>query len=378
MGFDIRNWRQSTRFNWFIILWISAILVVAFLYYNWHIDLNYIGIVQQKSHTLGPQEAGKVNSVMVQVGDLVAKDQVLAVMEMPDLNRSLTHLRDELGTIQKVYSSEESMQNAAAQTLRLQTENEILDLIEKLSVIESKSAELNSLNAEIKRLENAEMAGLGYSRDLSALIIQRDAAEAYLRAQRLEFDRLTKRVEAIRESRAHFENAGFDSLTQLLMLEHLEYAESIRQQIILTEHRIQMRTIVSPCDGYVTEIVANAGDIVQDFDSLLVVEEIQPEFLTVYLPEKTKVMPEPGTEVRIFSSRDREYNTTGTVTFVHPGFTKADERLSFRGLRFWARRVRVKLSPDHSLLPGEVVTTRMNNHVSMFREENDQASPPDM
>lgn len=343
-------------------MWICSVLIVAYLYYNWHVDLNYIGIVERRSHSLGPQEPGKIHSVLVNVGDRVEKDQVLAILDMPDLKASLTHLRNEFKEIQTLHHSQKVFQEMAVLNLRMQTENEVSGLIDRLSLIESKSAELNGLNQEIDRLRDAELAGLGYSRDLSALIIQRDALEGYLREQRSEFHRFSSQLKGVRDSRESLENADLDSLTRSLLLEHLEYSESIRREIILTEYKIQMRTIYSPSEGYVTEVLAHPGDVVQDFDSLVVVEELAPKYLTVYLPEKTKLIPTPGTEVRIFSSRQRSFNTTGIVTFVHPGFTQADKRLSFRGMQFWARKIRVELTEVHQLLPGEVVTVRIKNH----------------
>jgi hypothetical protein len=123
-----------------------------------------------------------------------------------------------------------------------------------------------------------------------------------------------------------------------------------------------MRTIYSPCDGFVTDILAHPGNVVQDFDSLIVVEETKPGYLTFYLPEKSKQVPEEGMTVRIFSSRKSAFNTTGIVTFVHPGFIKTNGRLSFRGQTFWARKVRVKLAEDHQLLPGELVKVKILGH----------------
>ena len=70
------------------------------------------------------------------------------------------------------------------QTMDLQLENEASDLSERLSLLESQNTELAGLNAEINRLQKAEEAGLGHTRDLADLIRQRDALASYLRLQR--------------------------------------------------------------------------------------------------------------------------------------------------------------------------------------------------
>ncbi|MFC1569439.1 DUF6929 family protein [bacterium] len=364
----IWKYRQSQTFNWYTILWLVALIVAVVLFYHSKIGMKYIGVVEKKSHSLGPQEPGKIQAILVQVGDKVKKDQVIAVLDMSDLKVSLDYLQKEFNLIQTLNKSQKDYNNIAFQRLRMQAENEFADLISRFSLIESQIVELNGLNREIERLENAEQAGLGYSRNLSDLVIRRDALESFLKEQRYELNLLSEKLDNIRESRKQFEEADVDSMTKSLLLEQLEYPEAIRREIVFTEHRMQMRTIYSPCDGFVTDIMAYPGDVVQDFDSLIVVEEVKPGYLTVYLPEKSKRVPEAGMEVRIFSSRKPAFRTTGIVTFVHPGFIQTNGRLSFRGQTFWARKVLVKLVEDHHLLPGELVKVKFLGH----RKQKDQ------
>ncbi|MBN1780329.1 HlyD family efflux transporter periplasmic adaptor subunit [bacterium] len=365
---QIPKFRQSQTFNWYTISWLIALIVTVILFYHVKIGMKYIGIVEKKAHTLGPQEPGTIQTLFVQVGDSVKKNQVLAVLDMSDLKISLGYLQQEFSLIRRLNQSQKDYNVIALERLRMQAENEFADLIGRVSLIESQIAELNGLNREIERLENAEQAGLGYNRDLPDLVIRRDALESYLSEQRSELSQLTRKLDRIRKSRKKFEQADVDSITGSLLLEQLEYPEAIRREIVFMEHRMQMRTIYSPCDGVITDILAYPGDVVQDFDSLIVVEEIRPRYLTVYLPEKARLIPEAGMEARIFSPRKRAFNTTGTVTFVHPGLVQTNGRLSFRGQIFWARKVRMELAGDHELLPGELVKVRISGHRKKHRQ----------
>jgi multidrug resistance efflux pump len=358
----IKGFRQTHRFNNYALLWAAALVTVIFLYFQWFVDKNYIGIVEKKSHFLGPQEPGKIETLLVDVGDPVRKDQVLAVLDVSDLTAFLGNLQNEFTKTQSLGRAQESRSAVEVQRLRLQVENEASDLLERISLIESKSAELAGLKAQIDRLENAEKAGLGTSRDLPGLVIQRDALEAYLSRQRSELDRLSEYAKDLRNARRRLAKAGLDSMTQSLLMEQMEHAEELRREIVIAENRIRLRTLVSPCDGVVTDLNARPGDVVQDFDSVLTVEERSPVYMTVYLPEKTILRPESGMRAKIFSSRGRKYNTMGTVVFVHPGISRAPERLSFRGQLFWARKVRVTLDSSHALLPGEVVNVRLEKN----------------
>ncbi len=366
---NTRKFRQSQTYNFYTLLWLVAVVIAGYLFYNSQINLSYLGVVEKRVHFLGPQESGKIFTMLAEVGEEVEKGQVLAYLDMSDLKVSLELLKNEFDEISKLNQSQKNLNTIELQRIRMQAENEYAALLERFSLIESNIVELNGLNEEIKRLQGAKDAGLGYNRSLPDLIIRRDALEGYLKEQRLEFNRLSHKLQDIRESREQFESADVDNQTKSLMLEQLEYPESIRREIAFTEHRMEMRTIYSPCDGFVTDILAQPGNVIQDFDSLIVVEESKPQFMTVYLSEKSKITPEVGCEVKINSARKTDYNTTGQIKFVHPGFEKTSGRLTFRGQSFWARRIRVELPEAHQLLPGELVTVRISRHKKQTKQQ---------
>jgi len=365
----IRNFRQTHHFNWYTILWIVALAVIIYLFRNWHIDKQFIGIVERKSHQIGAQESGKVQTMLITVGEQVKKDQVLAMLDISDLTTHLGQLKKELASLQEMAGAQRDLYSITAQRVLLQLDNEASELMDRLSMIEAKSTELAGLNAEIERLKNAEKAGLGYSRDLSTLILQRDALASYLREQSKDLEFQKEKLAKTRQSRKMLETTDVDSISKSLLLEQMDYTESLHREVAATEHRISLRTILAPCDGYITETFAHPGDIVDAFVPVLILEELKPRFLDVYIPESSKLEPESGMHVKIFSSRNKEFNTDGMITFVHPGFAQASERVSFRGQVFWARKLRVELPHDHQLIPGEVVNVRLikkENHITQF------------
>lgn len=355
----ILNFKQTHNFNWYVILWVAALLMVIYLLSTWHIDSQMIGIVERKSHKIGAQESGKIETMLVTVGQQVEKDQVLSMLDISDLTNHLTLLKNELENLNALASAQHDLYSITARKVLLQLDNEATDLMDRLSMIESKSTELVGLNNEIERLEDAEKAGLGYSRELSPLIMQRDALASYLREQSKDLEFQKEKLTETRKSRQMLEKADVDSISRLLLVERMDYTESLNREVNLTEHRIAMRTILAPCDGYITEVYSLPGDIVDAFIPVIIVEELKPRFLDVYVPESSNLQPKSGMKVEIFSSRDRDYNTDGLIIFVHPGFSQASDRVSFRGQLFWARKVRVELPVDHQLIPGEVVNVRL-------------------
>lgn len=360
----ILNFKQTYNFNWYTIFWILALIIIFILFSNWHIDKQFIGIVERKSHQIGAQESGKIETMYVKIGEQVKKNQVLVMLDISDLTAHLSQLKKELVNLQEMAGAQRNLYSINAQRVLLQLDNEASELMDRLSLVEAKGTELAGLNTEIERLKKAEQAGLGYSKDLSALILKRDALASYLQEQSKDVKLQKEQLQKTRKSREIFETTNVDSISKLLLVEKMDYAESLYREVVATEFRIGYRTILAPCDGYITEIFALPGDIISSFEPVVIVEELKPHFLDVYIPESSSLEPKTGMEVEIFSSRDDIYNTEGTISFVHPGFARGSERVSFRGQVFWARKIRVELPPDHQLIPGEVVNTRLNGNIN--------------
>lgn len=363
------KYKQTKKLNWYTLLWAGSAIIAVFLFFRWQIEKNFLGIVERRTHVVTPQESGRIQTLLVAPGDKVTKDQLLAVLYLTDLKTNLENLQTELNRLQKLEGARQDASTMQVERLRLRLNNEASDLVERLAMIESKSAELASLNNLIQRLQTAQDAGLGYNRDLADLNIQRDALVAYLNKLRQQLPDSTS-PENISESTRSLQSADLDEMSKALLTEDLEHAEELRREIVDTEHRINMRTLVAPCDGYVTQVYANSGDVAKAFDPVLTIEETHPSRLIVYIPEHSTVQPEIGNPVQIFSSRSKKFTTTGTVSFIHPGFTRAEERISFRGQVFWARKVQVDLGENNQLVPGEVVTVRIANKGGFINNHN--------
>ncbi|RPH95669.1 MAG: HlyD family efflux transporter periplasmic adaptor subunit [Calditrichaeota bacterium] len=355
-----RKFRQTHHFNYYTILWLFGFALFLILIPDWYIAKKSIGVVENKSHQLSVGESGRLQSVLVSIGEQVEKDQVLMLLNISDLKSNLEQMKTELAAFRKYQDAHQDRSALEIRRMVLQMENEAADLAERLSLIESQSAELAALNAEIERLQSAESAGLGYSRSMSELIVQRDALSAFLQEQGKDIELYRQNLEQARQSRALVDGTDMESMTNSLAREQMQYAEELRRLVAETEYRIGLRTIVSPCDGVVTEILARAGDAVDEFIPLIVVDESSPLYMDVYISEQSPLIPQVGMKVKIYSSRDRKFNATGTISFVHPGFSMASERFSYRGQFFWARKVRVELPAGHQLIPGEVVKVRLN------------------
>lgn len=328
------------RFNWFVIFFFIAVIVSIFLFRQYKETKNLIGIVETRSHLLSAQEPGIIREMFISIGDQVKKGQKLALVEISDFEMGQNLLTN------------------------LQLENEVFELKDRLSLLESQNTELASLNAELERLQDAENAGLGHAQDFMELSIRRDALSSYMKEQisdlRLKHQKLIK-AKNTRQALDEIEDNA-----NITLMETMNESQP--------GHQIKFRSLISPCDGYVVDLFARPGDVIDQFLPVFSIEESDPRCLTIYVPATSHSIPEIGKQVKIYSMRSKQFNTTGVISFIHPGFSMAPERLWPDGQILWAWRVLVDLDANHHLLPGEMVFTSITNHRIQTSEKNEYDS----
>ncbi len=350
------------RLNWFMLFWFGAVVLAFYLFFSWQIEKFFLGIVERGTHVVTSQESGRIQTLLVKPGDYVTAEQLLVVLNFSDLKQSLENMQAELHRLQQLEKVLQATEEMQVQRLYLRLSNEANDLLRRMADIESKSAELASVNDLIKQFQDAQEAGLGYNRELADLYIRRDALKAYLEQLRKQAATQQTPAEVLDELNKSLQNVDLNDLNKAMYIDRLRYMDELQREIIKIEQRINARNLTAPCEGYVTTVNMGAGDIVKAFDHILTVEVARPVHLIVYIPEKSTIPLTVGAPVKIYSSRS-SYTTSGTISFIHPGFTRAEERISFRGQVFWARKVQVDLPPDHQLIPGEVVKVKINGRI---------------
>lgn len=366
------------QFNWFLLFWAGALILALYLAFSWQIEKYFLGIVERGTHVITAEESGRIQTLLVQPGDQVTQNQLLAVLNFSDLKQSLENMRTELNRLQNMEKALLASDALQVQRLYLRLGNETTDLLRRMADIESKSAELASVNALIQRLEAAQEAGLGYNRELADLYIRRDGLVAYLEQLRTQTPAQKTQNEILNELNKSIQAVDINDLSQALYLDRLRDMDELQREIIAIEQRINARNLIAPCDGYITNIYAGVGDVIKAFDPLMTVEIAHPTHLIVYIPEKSTLPLKIGAPVKIYSSRSKKHTTIGTISFIHPGFTQANERISFRGQIFWARMVQVDLPPDHQLIPGEMVKVKINGRSNQLSKLSGKTRAADL
>ena len=339
----MKSW--LTKHSYYLLL-AAAMVTAAYGFWQWRTDPYLVGTVVAEFRTVGAREGGTVREVNVAIGDRVVAGQVVAWLDDADLRAEKKLLREELASLEEIMAADRRRFDLEYDFLRLRVS-------EQYAEVQADLAELNALRREIGSLIEAEEAGLGHGRDLTRMIIRRDALQRSVTGHsaliRPEFDR---RHDA-------GSDAGADSILTSLLGDRTERIHETLRALMLTDQRLLYRTIRAPCDGLVVEILALAGSTVDAFAPIITVEDTRVSFVEVYVPETQDRRVDVGQAVEVYSRRSDQFDTTGRIDFVHPGYSPMPERLWLRGQMLWARKLRVTLASGHSLLPGESVRVRI-------------------
>jgi len=331
--------------NLFYALLALAGLAAAYGYWTWQLDPYLVGTVESRLHPVGAREGGRIQEILVAAGSRVSAGQALARLDVSDLAAEREVLEQQLVSLEEILAADRRLYAMEYDLLRLRVS-------QQSAAVQADLAELNALNREIQILEEAEAAGLGRGRDLARLLIQRDGLQRSVAEQsRLVEQRLRRTPDEA--------PAGRDTVLTSLLGDRIESIHQALRRLALVDQRLAYRTVKAPCEGLVTEIAARRGSTIDAYEPILTVEDTAVAFVVAYVPETRDQQVAVGQAVEVYSRRSDQYNTTGRVRFVHPGFAPIPERLWLRRQVLWARKLRVELAPGHGLLPGEAVRVRI-------------------
>ncbi len=339
----MKRWLAKNSYH---VLWMLAVLAVAYGYREWRADPYLIGTVASREQSVGAREGGTIQEVCIAVGEGVAAGQILVRLNASDLLAERRLRAEELIALESI---------AAADRRRYKIEYDLLRLrvSEQYAAVQAGEAELDALDREIEALVSAENAGLGHDRDLTRMAIRRDAL-----AQSVAEQSSLMQPDVLKVGTGDSRAFG-DSVMTSLLGDRMQRIHEVRQSLSLIDQRIEYRTVRSPYAGLVSEILALQGSTVDAFSPIVTVVTPSVNSLEVYVPETEDLQLKVGQKVDAMSRRSSDFDARGTIDFVYPGYSPMPERLWLRGQMLWARKARVALVPGHLLLPGESVRVRL-------------------
>jgi len=339
----------------FTSFWLAALILSGWLYYNYQIDPELMGVVETRLHNVGAQEDGRIIEFLVQVGDHVQPGQIMARMDISDIEAEKRSLQEERESLEAAIAADRSRFRKEYDYLMLQIESRTAYLREKDSELKALSDEMSALEKEIQRIQTAEASGLGTDSNLIDLVARRDFLKRFIREQGKYEPEHSNEVLRNVQSRRSEDERDADIVGLSMLADRMERLEDVKRLSVLADERIRKRTVIAPADGYVSKLVVQIGDTVEAFLPVIAIEESKSEFVELYMNEFNDDKINVGYAVELYSKRARDYDAKGIITFIHPGFTPMPLRFMMYNQVPWGRKIRVKLQNGHKLMPGEVV-----------------------
>ncbi len=335
--------------------WLAALILSGWLYYEFQIAPELMGVVEARLHQVGAQEDGRITEFLVKVGDRVQSGQVMARMDISDLEAEKRNLQEERESLEAAIAADRARFRKEYDYLMLQIEARAAYLREKDSELKALKDEMAALENEIRRIQTAEESGLGTDSNLIDLVARRDFLKRFIKEQEKYSASHSGEVLRNVQSRRNEDERDADLVGLSMLADRMERLEDIKRLMVLTDERIRKRCVIAPTEGYVSEFAVQIGDTVEAFLPVIIIEEGASEYVELYLNEFHDDKLNVGDTVELYSKRARQYDTKGVITFVHPGFTPMPLRFAMFNQVPWGRKIRVKLAAGHKLMPGEVV-----------------------
>jgi multidrug resistance efflux pump len=353
-----------------IVVWVCAVTVVAFLLTSRTTVIEAPGLVQGRSIRVSPIEPGLLASIEVALLQEVRRGQVVARMDGTRLHAEAAMVAAEVEAVRRELELEraERDQNTVSDQRRFQNDVETcrLAVLEILTVLEPDRVTLADRRRDVASYRELLDRELVSVREFQRVQAECDALDRRV----AEHETLLARArddlaEAERRRDAFFAaNEDVEGNTIQVAAERALSARitALEKQLQAVRVRHDDLALTAPFDGYVTQIQASPGQLVQSGDIVLTLTDAHPQQIVVWLDEAA---------VRRLQQRDDLAATVvqngfdGSVQarcpVAHIGVSvedmpqelwQAPDRIQ-RG-----RPVILGLPPDLNLVPGERVTVR--------------------
>lgn len=244
---------------------------------------------------INPEAAGKLEEVLVDVGDLVKKGQKLALVNDETQQAQFEQAKAAL-----------NVANAAVEMQKVNIESAKSGLVSAKAAVEAADSQLKNLSVTRKRLEKLFAEGAVSRQDVDNIIAQYDNANA-----------------AFINAQTNVKKAS-DAVSTALMNLEVRKAEQTQATANLNAVKVNLaHTIVdAPFDGVITARYSDPGSNANTAKALFSIEQNNPLKILGTVIEKSLPQIEPGkTEVAItVDSVEGEFK--GIVKKVYPSIDK--------------------------------------------------------
>jgi multidrug resistance efflux pump len=219
-------------------------------------DLVLTGIVTTNDVVVSPQIVGRIDRLLVNEGDMVTHDQLVAVLEPDELRQE----RDYYSATARGVGSQVEESEAALRLQQMQTRDAIAQAEANLASTESQqaaaAAELENARVALDRAQRMQNDGIGTMEQLDTARTNHEVAKSKIAA-------LMKQIDAQRAAVALARsNAEQIAIRQSQLVTNRQQQVAAVAQRAKADVRLAYTEIHAPIDGIVDVRAARAGEVV--------------------------------------------------------------------------------------------------------------------
>lgn len=365
-----------------MLVWLVAVAGVVGLFHRRAGQFEIVGIADAEVHDVGTNIRARLISVQAQLFSKVNKGDPIAVVntsaddERLEARAEVIRARIEaqdvlLRELRKNYEAEIfNRQSEWWAEMRAFTADVVAakkSILDANSVLERDLVALDKIEMEIKnfRLENGTNIGTDsvlYNK-LKTLTANRDSLKEQIERDKgvlAKCEQELKNAEYRREKYVQYlPQAGTEKsesernieLAKKALERELDELEERRRDVVLT----------APCDGFVSNINSQIGEVVilPDFPVLSITEE-KPSSIIAYVNENLAGHFTANKKVEIIKGNEPKQIGKSEITYIGPRVEQLPTRLwQNPTVPQWGRLMKIEIPPGMKLVPGELVGIRV-------------------
>lgn len=340
-------------------MWSAAVGTASWLALRQMDAMDAVAIAETRSHRVATAELGRLLSVEVAEGQRVRAGQVVAYLESTTQN--------EISVAESRFQHASSTIGASPDVNLLQSERALVSEIEAAEIERHSahagyardSAELAQLSEESKHERNMIRRGLAKSDRLPPIEMRHAAMDEAVRNWPARIAAIEARhaaaVARLNEWRRANTAGPSGSRNAQLRPPHDRAAEQ-RQAVRSLRSRLEQTILRASADGYVSEIHARPGSVLNPGDVVVSVVETEPHAIMAYIEEHRASRLAIGTPVIVHRRNGSRDAWSGTVTAIAGEVGQMPRRLWFSpSIPAWGRAVYIHIPASANLDAGEML-----------------------
>lgn len=364
-----------------VLVWLGAVACVVGLFHHRTSQFELVGIADAEVHDVGTNTRARLISVSVQLFKKVNKgDPVAVVNTVPDDERldaeiaviqaEINHLDAQLTELRKNYEALVFNQQAEWWAERRAFTADVVAaktrIVDTNEVFENDQATLKEMQQgiEIFTIENAADLGtdIALYNQLKTMEANRDRQMEKIEREKGRLAKYQKELKdaEIREEKyiTYYPRTGADPNEAKRVIYLAK--EALERQMNELEERRRELVLTAPCDGFVSSIDNQVGEIgiLPDFPVLSITEE-RPSSIIAYVGENLVGHFAPNKQVEIIKGSEPKQIGRSEITYIGPRVEQLPVRLwQDPAIPRWGRLMQIEIPLGMELIPGEMVGIR--------------------